>query len=98
MPIYTLPNAPHPINSPFLHRIGGALSLATEGEVAFENARDLRIHELIFSTSAPPVAAEVEATGGGVSSLSAAGRNTSDRRTEPKMSCIGANRKGERAQ
>lgn len=71
------------------------MSLATEGEEALENARDLRIHELIFSTSAPPAVVEVEATGGGVSSLSVAGRKTSDRRTEPKMSCIGMYRKAE---
>lgn len=79
MPIQTRPKAPQPISSPFRHRIEGAvasLGISGGGE-ALEKTLDLRMQELILSTRVP----------GEVSSPSG-DRRTSDRRTDPKMSCI----------
>lgn len=88
MPIYTRPKAPQPINSPLRHRIGGSLSLGIGGRAeedgeCLENTLDLRMLELSLSTRAPtPIAGECE------SSFSTGARNTNDRRTEAKISCI----------
>ena len=86
--MYTVPNAPRPINWPFLHEIGGGVSAAEGGwgggeEEGLMRALDLRMQEVILSARAP-------GNGGWFSWLSSSpgGRKTRDRRTEPKKSCI----------
>lgn len=56
--------------------MGGNGGDASEG---LEKTLDLRMQELILSTRVPP---------GEASSFSGEVRNTSDRRTDPNMSCI----------
>lgn len=86
IPMYTVPNAPRPINWPFLHEIGGGISTVVGGggeEEGLIRALDLRMQEVILSARTP-------GKGGWFSWLSSSpgGRKTRDRRTDPKKSCI----------
>lgn len=87
IPIYTLPKAPQPINSPFRHRIGG--DIFTDGEMCLLKTRELRMQELNLSTKFPPENGVGEFAVCASVVDSAVVRNTIDRRTEPKRSCIG---------
>lgn len=87
IPIYTLPKAPQPINSPFRHRIGG--DIFTDGEMCLLKTRELRMQELNLSTKFPPENGVGEFAVCESLVDSAVVHNTIDRRTEPKRSCIG---------